>query len=194
MLYNTQEQIGTAVGCWLFFQSVSTPLSQTHSQQQSMRALPAACAVHKRHSVTSERQTAALGATLLTAACTAPGRRAFLRRSPEPGAADAGLAGDSYLRDAVIALPHITGLRGRFVVSSRGEGRDDAFRRVILQILEVVSPVLALHEGSGWLGGGEFSRWFPPMLCMAAACADALREACWHVASWFRRHSDAVHF
>ena len=72
--------------------------------------------------------------------------RLFLQRSAEPGAADAALAGDTHLRDAASAQPDIAHVRGRFIAARSGDGRDDALRGVVLDMLEVWQlPLLHAH-------------------------------------------------
>jgi len=66
-----------------------------------------------------------------------PSRRRFLQQSPEAGAVEAGQAGDAHLRNAIAALPDMALVRGRFVQTHVGDGRDDALRAVVLDLLEV---------------------------------------------------------
>lgn len=64
--------------------------------------------------------------------------RQFLRRSSSAGAQQAAVAGDRHLGDWLKGQPDVVMIRSRFVAKRAGDGRDDALRAVVLDLLQVL--------------------------------------------------------
>jgi hypothetical protein len=64
--------------------------------------------------------------------------RQFLRKSKSVGAQQAAVAGDRHLGDWLKGQPVVVVIRSRFIAKHAGDGRDDALRGVVLDILQVM--------------------------------------------------------
>jgi hypothetical protein len=64
--------------------------------------------------------------------------RQFLRRSNSAGAQQAAVAGDRHLGDWLKGQPDVVMIRSRFVAKHAGDGRDDALRATVLDLLQVL--------------------------------------------------------
>jgi hypothetical protein len=63
--------------------------------------------------------------------------RQFLRRSNSAGAQQAAAAGDRHLGDWLKGQPDVLVIRSKFIAKHAGDGRDDALRGIVLEMLKV---------------------------------------------------------
>ena len=63
--------------------------------------------------------------------------RQFLRRSDSVGVQQAAVAGDRHLGDWLKGQPDVLMIRSKFVAKHAGDGRDDALRGIVLDMLKV---------------------------------------------------------